>query len=191
MKCPKILAGLALASVLGAAPAMAQGAEFSLGGGIGIPLSDFDDVAKLGWHGLAGVSFVPTGSPVGIQVDGQYQQYKLDEDVVGTGSLKDRLIFGTANAVYKFNTAEGTRFRPYLIGGGGVYNLKTTGESDLGGVIDTDNSVTKFGLNAGAGFDFKAGSAGLFLEGRFHNVFTEGSNLTFIPITIGVRLGGS
>ena len=191
MKLPRILTGLALASVLGATPAMAQGAEFSLGGGLGIPLSDFDDVANLGWHGLAGVSFVPEGSPVGIQVDGQYQQYKLDDEVVLSDDLKQRLIFGTANAVYKFNTAEGTAFRPYLIGGGGVYNVKVTGEDDVGGVIDTDNSVTKFGLNAGAGFDFKAGSAGLFVEGRFHNVFTEGSNLTFIPISVGIRFGGS
>jgi hypothetical protein len=52
-------------------------------------------------------------------------------------------------------------------------------------------SVTKFGINAGAGFDFKAGAAGVFLEGRFHNVFTEGDNTSFIPITVGVRFGGS
>jgi hypothetical protein len=187
----QVLSGAALAVVLGTTPALAQGAEFSLGGGVGLPLGDFDDFAKLGWHGLAGVSFVPSGSPVGIQVDGQFHQYTLDENVVGGSDLKSRMIFGTANAVYKFSAAEGTRFRPYLIGGGGVYNLKTTGEDDVGGVIDTDNSVTKFGINAGAGFDFKAGSAGLFVEGRFHNVFTEGSNTTFIPITVGIRLGGN
>jgi len=186
-----VLSGATLALLLGTAPAYAQGAEFSLGGGVGLPLGDFDDAAKLGWHGLAGVSFVPANSPVGFQIDGQYHQYNLDEDVIGGGDLKDRLIFGTANAVYRFSTAEGTRFRPYLIGGGGVYNLKTTGDDDLGGVIDTDNSATKFGINAGAGFDVKAGNAGLFIEGRFHNVFTEGSNTTFIPITLGIRFGGS
>ena len=183
----QVLSGAALALVLGATPALAQGAEFSLGGGIGLPLGDFDDAAKLGFHGLAGVSIVPSGSPVGLQIDGQYHQYKID----ASESLKSRMIFGTANAVYKFSSSEGSRFRPYLIGGGGVYNLKVTGADDLGGVIDTDNSATKFGINAGAGFDFKAGSAGLFVEGRFHNVFTEGSNTTFIPITIGIRLGGN
>jgi opacity protein-like surface antigen len=190
MRFSKGVIPLALALGLGAAPLHAQGVEFSLGGGIGFPMGNFDDVAKLGWHGLAGLSFVPTGWPVGIQIDGQYQQYKLDEDVVGGGSLKDRLIMGTANVVYKFKTSEESTFRPYLIGGGGVYNVKVTGDSDIGGVIDTDNSETKFGLNGGAGFDFKAGSAGLFIEGRFHNVFTSGENLQFIPITIGVRLGG-
>ncbi len=187
----QVLSGLALIAALGATPVVAQGAEFSLGGGLGLPLGDFDDVSKLGWHGLAGISFIPSGSPVGIQVDGQYHQYKLDEDVVVSDDLKSRLIFGTANAVYKFNSSEGTRFRPYLIGGGGVYNLKVTGDDDVGGVIDTEGSTTKFGINAGAGFDFKAGGAGLFVEGRFHNVFTEGSNTTFIPITVGVRFGGN
>jgi Outer membrane protein beta-barrel domain len=196
MRVPKGIVPFALLLGLGAAPLHSQqqgpGAEFSLGGGIGFPLSDFDDIAKLGWHGLAGVSVVPTGWPVGIQVDGQYHQFKLDESspAVGPGSLKDRLIFGTADIVYKFQTAEGSTFRPYLIGGGGVYNLKTTGSSDVGTVIDTDNSQTKFGINAGAGFDFKAGSAGLFVEGRFHDVFTRGSDLQFVPVTIGVRLGG-
>jgi opacity protein-like surface antigen len=92
--------------------------------------------------------------------------------------------------VYKFKTSEGSTFRPYLIGGGGVYNVKTTGSSDVGTIIDTENSETKFGVNAGAGFDFKAGSAGLFVEGRFHDVFTSGNDVQFIPVTLGVRFGG-
>jgi len=183
----KAFAALTLGMLLSTPALRAQGAEFSLGGGVGIPLGTFDDAAKLGWMGLAGVSFVPNGSPVGIQIDGQFQQYKFD----GSTDLKDRFLIGTANAVFKFKTSEESTFRPYLIGGGGVYNLKTTGTDDVGGVIDTDNSVTKFGLNAGAGFDFKAGSVGLFVEGRFHDVFTTGENVKFIPVTLGIRFGGS
>jgi hypothetical protein len=53
-----------------------------------------------------------------------------------------------------------------------------------------DESSTDFGVNAGAGFDFQAGSVGLFVEGRFHNVFSDGSDGTFIPITVGIRFGG-
>ena len=191
MRVPNVIASLGLGMLMSASALHAQGAEFSLGGGVGLPLSDFNDIAKLGWHGLAGVSFVPTGWPVGIQVDGQYHQFKLDENVVGSGSLKDRIILGTANIVYKFKTSETSPVRPYLIGGGGVYNLKTTGSSDVSTVISTNNSQTKFGVNAGAGFDFKAGSVGVFIEGRFHNVFlSNAADLKFIPITIGVRLGG-
>lgn len=165
-----------------AAPALrAQVAEFSLGGGVGVPLGSFDDVVKMGWQGTAAVSFKPANLPVGIQVDGNYSQFS-DESPL---DIKDRLIYGTANAVYKFQSSADTRFRPYLIGGLGVYNSKETGSDALGG------SDTKFGINAGAGFDFKAGSAGLFAEGRFHDVFTDGPNVKFIPINLGIRFGGS
>lgn len=182
---------VAVGMLAGAPVARAQGVEFSLGGGVGVPLGDFDDASKLGFHGLVGLSFVPNGWPVGIQIDGMYQQYKFDDAFITTGGPdKSRFIQGTANIVYKFKTSEESRFRPYLIGGGGVYNIKATGADDVGGVVDTDNSTTKFGINAGAGFDFKAGGAGLFIEGRFHDVFTDGGNTQFIPITLGIRLGG-
>jgi opacity protein-like surface antigen len=158
-----------------------QGAEFSLGGGLGIPLGTFDDLVKVGWHATAAVSFVPRSVPIGIQVDGNFSRFS-DETPF---DIKSQLVYGTANAVYKFASSEGTRFRPYLIAGVGGYNSKATGSDALEG------STTKFGINAGAGFDFKAGAAGLFVEGRFHDVFTDGDNLTFIPITLGIRFGGN
>jgi opacity protein-like surface antigen len=191
MRVTKALGALAIGLLMSASSLHAQGVEFSLGGGLGVPLGDTSDRDKLGWHGLAGLSFVPAGWPVGIQVDGQFHQFKLDDAVQPPGgNLKDRLIFGTGNIVYKFKTSETSSIRPYLIGGGGVYNLKTTGANNVGTVLGTDNSTTKFGLNAGAGFDFKAGSVGLFVEGRFHDVFTDGTDYRFIPITLGLRFGG-
>jgi len=183
MRIPKAVAALAMGMLVSASALHAQGAEFSLGGGVDVPLGDFDDAAKLGFHGLAGVSVVPTNWPVGIQVDGNYSQFK--SDVVD--DVKYQLIYGTANLIYKFKTSEESKFRPYLIGGGGVYNFKAKGDGVPTGL---DDSQTKFGINAGAGFDIKAGSAGLFVEGRFHDIFTTGTNTKFIPITVGVRFGG-
>jgi hypothetical protein len=174
------LAALCL-SVLGAPALRAQGAEFSIGGGAGVPLGSFDDVVKIGWQGTAAVSFVPRSLPVGIQVDGSFSQFG-DESPL---DIKSQLIYGTVDAVYKFVSSETSKFRPYLIGGGGVYNSKSTGSDALSG------STTKFGLNLGAGVDFKAASARLFLEGRFHNVLVTGPDLQFIPINLGIRLGGS
>lgn len=183
MWVPKSVAALALGMLVSTSALHAQGAEFSLGGGVDLPLGDFNDVAKLGFHGLAGVSVVPANWPVGIQVDGNYSQFSDDTPA----DIKFQLIYGTANIVYKFKSSEESRFRPYLIGGGGVYNFKAKGSGVPSGF---DNSETKFGFNAGAGFDIKAGSAGLFVEGRFHDVFTTGTNTTFIPLTVGVRFGG-
>jgi hypothetical protein len=159
----------------------AQGVGFSLGGGIGIPLGTFDDAVKIGWQGTAAVSFAPPRMPVIFQIDGAFSRFS-DESTL---DIKSQMIYGTANVLYKFQSSGVTRLRPYVSAGLGVYNSKETGSDAIGG------SSTKFGLNAGVGCDFKAGSAGLFVEGRFHDVFTDGPNVKFIPINIGIRFGGS
>jgi hypothetical protein len=173
------LGGLGL-SLLSANLAAQTPVRFGLGGGVSIPSGTTSDGLKTGWHGTALVQFQPASSPVGFQIDGAYHQLKFDG-----GGGKDQVIDGTANVVYEFKTSGEPRFRPYLIGGGGVYNVKA--KPDVGGSV----SDTKFGINAGAGFNFGAANTSLFVEGRFHNVFVTGSDFHFIPITVGVRFGGS
>ena len=188
------LSGSATAVALGmllSAPAVrAQGAEFSLGGGATLPLSTFGDVARTGFHGLVAVSFAPSSFPLGIQIDGMYQRLKQEEVV---GNRSNQILQGTGNLIYKFKSSEDSKFRPYLIGGVGIYNFKLVSGDEVAGpgVGNTGNTGTDFGLNGGAGFDFKAGGIGLFLEGRFHNVFNSGEDAKFIPITLGIRLGGN
>jgi opacity protein-like surface antigen len=113
-------------------------------------------------------------------VDGSYNQLGFDG-----GGGKYQVISGTANAVYAFSVAAETQFRPYLIGGGGIYNVKNKPDAGI------SVSDTKFGINVGAGFDIKTSGIGVFVEGRFHNVFVTGSDFHYIPITVGVRFGGS
>jgi len=183
-----LLAGSTLYATSALAQGEGTGVEFGLGGGVSIPSGDFDDIAKLGWHGLAEVSFVPQSLPVGFQIDGSFSRFGVEDAAAAGFDLKYQMIYGTGNVVYKFKTSEDSKFRPYLLGGVGVYNFDVKGpDADL----IPDNSTTKFGINAGAGFDIKAQSVGFFVEGRFHDVFTDGPNLQFIPITVGVRFGGS
>jgi opacity protein-like surface antigen len=54
---------------------------------------------------------------------------------------------------------------PYLIAGGGVYNIDPRGRDAAG--LD---SRTEFGFNLGAGVAFDAGRMTLFVESRFHDV---------------------
>jgi hypothetical protein len=177
----KCLLLMGMTSVFGAPIVSAQmPVQFGLGGGVTIPSGSTSDGLKTGWHGMGLIQFKPASSPVGFQIDGAYQQLKFDG-----GGGKDQIIDGTANVVYEFQVSPETKFRPYLIGGGGVYNIKA--KPDIGGSV----SDTKFGINAGAGFNIQASGVGLFVEGRFHNVFVEGSDFHFIPITAGVRFGGA
>jgi Outer membrane protein beta-barrel domain len=176
--------GAVLLATAGATPAVAQ-AKFSLGGGLSLPLGDFGDATSTGWHGLGAVSFTPPNLPIGFQVDAMYNRFSFD-NVPDDFDGNFRIFQGTANAVYTFQTSEDSKVHPYLIGGVGFYNGKASGD-DVG---DTE-SDTNFGLNGGAGFDFMAGAVGVFVEGRFHSVFSEGDNTNFIPITVGVRFGGA
>jgi len=155
-----------------------------VGGGASIPLGSTSDALKTGWDGTVVFQYKPATSPVGFQIDGMYQQLKASDSAKVIDALADKseIWSGTGNVVFWFSTSAETKVRPYLIGGGGIYNVKA---KDTDG---TSASETKFGINVGAGFDFDLQPKfGLFLEGRFHDVFVEGSDVKFIPITAGLR----
>jgi len=174
---------LGLAVILVAQAAHAQAMSFGLGGGIVVPTGTLSDGNSTGYSGSALVRVQPPASPVGFQVDAFYTRFGL-EGVDG----HSRMIGGTANAVFAFPGA--SMARPYLIGGLGLYNGKTTIDG-----LGSSESQTKFGINAGAGFDFGLGKAKLFAEGRFHAIMkgvsdgTSGDEKTayMIPLTVGLR----
>ena len=182
----KSLTVLAIGMFAAALPLQAQGwkqVEFSLGGGVGVPAGDFDDGFKVGWHGLAAVSYTLPNAPFALQVDGAFSRFK--DEAAGL-NLKDNVIYGTGNVLYQIKISEMARFLPYLIGGGGVYNIDPTGRDAAG--LD---SQTELGLNVGAGVTVDAGRVNLFVESRFHNVF-DGmgtSDLQFNNFTAGLRFG--
>ena len=178
-------AAVGLALALSAQVAQAQaGLSFGFGAGAVVPTGSMADLNSTGWTGQAALRVKPAVSPLGFQLDAFYSRLGLENDLEG----HSRLIGGTANAVFAFPSA--APLRPYLIGGVGVYNGKTSLD-DLG----SSDAETKFGANAGAGFDFKLGSAALYAEGRFHAIFNGGVDVEtlqettayMIPLTVGLR----
>jgi hypothetical protein len=177
-------AAIGLALALGAQVAQAQaGLSLSAGAGAVIPTGSMADFNSMGWTGQAALRVKPAVSPIGFQIDAFYTRLGLENDLDG----HSRMIGGTANAVYAFPSAAVAR--PYLIGGAGLYNMSATvNDVSLG-------SETKFGANAGAGFDLKLGSAALYAEGRFHAIFKGGvdaetgdeATAYMIPLTVGLR----
>jgi opacity protein-like surface antigen len=152
-----LLRGVAALGVIGslvAIPAQAQtGANritAGFGGGVTIPLGSTSDVVKTGWNAGGVVQFKPATSPIGLQVDVMYQQLKASDASKALDPLADKsqIWSGTGNVVFWLPVAAETKIRPYLLGGGGIYNVKA---KDTDG---TSASVTKFGINAGAGLDF-------------------------------------
>ncbi len=174
MKRHLTLACVALALMATSTAAQTR-AHLSFGGGITQPSGDFGDVAKLGWHGLASIGVFPGWEPFGFQGVAFYGENKFE---VGGGKAK---LFG-ALAELRFNLRTGAPFTPYLTAGGGLVNVKATGG---GG----SSSETNGALEGGIGVSYLgAGNVGVFVEARYVNVFDSGPDLTFVPLTAGLRI---
>ena len=156
-----------------AATAQARG-YIMLGPGIAIPVGDYkDDGAKTGWLGqvAGGVS----SGMIGGRISGSF----IRNGIEGTDEHV-RLLGAMADLVVSPKTSG--KAGPYLLGGIGLQN----GKNSLPG----SEGETKFSWNAGAGVVVQTGSFGIFVEGRFLSVRTEGSSTNVIPITVGLRFGG-
>lgn len=169
----------ALACLAGVGSVSAQGVRFGLGGGLLMPMGDYNTADKPGFIFGAGVVFPVGTAPVSVRVEGTFSQTSHDGIDGNT-----RIIGGMASLVYAF-TAGGS-VTPYVLGGIGYYNGKVTVPS-----INFDDSESKVGFGGGAGLRFPMGSASLFAEARYINIATSGSATTFLPIIVGVSFGGS
>jgi len=162
--------------------------QFGVMGGVTFPVgSNLTNVVKTGWNAGALLNFGFVNSPVGLRVDGSWNQFPQK----GTGGDHLRLIDATADAVFNFGTKSPAQF--YVLGGLGVYNFKITGPSN--NLDFSSGSTTKLGLNGGVGVKFKAGPIAPFVEARYHYVFSGDylsnagggvSKFQMIPISIGL-----
>ena len=141
-----------------AATQAAREYNFEIRPAIGVVFPTDPDGLDTGWDIGGGLRATPHNWPISLQ---------LDLMVVDLG---ESLFQATIEAVYDFGSAQ-SAFRPYLIGGLGIYD-------------------GNFGLNGGIGVDFAVLHApfGFFVETRYHRVFDDPTDVGFIPINAGIRL---
>ena len=163
------LAGVALISFQ--ASAQTSTVHFGVAAGAAIPVSGLRDFLNTGFNGTVTVGLNPTLIPLGIRIDGAYNQFSFKSGL-GGGNLHYTSV--TGNLVYKI---PGASFSPYAIGGAGWYNAGASG----GG-----SSTNNFGFNIGGGISMALSGFDTFLEARFNQVQTSGSPARFVPITFGV-----
>ena len=163
------LAGVALISFQ--ASAQTSTVHFGVAAGAAIPVSGLRDFLNTGFNGTVTVGLNPTLIPLGIRIDGAYNQFSFKSGL-GGGNLHYTSV--TGNLVYKI---PGASFSPYAIGGAGWYNAGASG----GG-----SSTNNFGFNIGGGISMALSGFDTFLEARFNQVQSSGSPARFVPITFGV-----
>jgi len=145
--------------------------QLGVAGGVTQPMSDLSDAAKLGYNGTAALGINLPFIPVGIRIDGAYNQF--GEKITGAGKL--HAISATGNLVWRLPSVG---IAPYLIGGAGLYMVGTdaTGSSN-------ENHL---GWNAGAGVNLPLTFVKAFVEARYNRVSANGSSMQFVPVTVGI-----
>lgn len=164
----------------------------SLGVGVATPVNPLASSLDAGWN-LAGGAGIQTGS-VGIMVDFLGAGFGINHAALvrqGAQHGTQKYWALTLDPVVHINERGPTDF--YLTGGAGIYGQLTkyrvpAGADSRYDLIRTEN-LYRPGVNGGAGFAFNLGDPRfkLFLEARYHHLFTPGQGASLIPITVGVR----
>ena len=197
---------LLFAVVLAALPGAAQWRPFGyepvrpagfVGIGVSAPVNPLAQAVHPGWNLAGGIGV--TGRYVGVLADLMFTDFGLNDRTLqlagaSRGSRKYWAI--TVDPVFHVNQRGPVDF--YLTGGGGLYARSTryylpygTGGpfSDAAQLL-ASYTVYKPGVDGGAGFAYNVGYRSrmkVFVEARYHHMFTRGSGTSFIPITVGVR----
>ena len=157
-----------------AAPLPAQRAlTLSLAGGGSLPVGNFADGASTGWHALASIGLSTLMQPIGLRLDVAHNRFAAKS--IGPDQA---VSSATLNASYRLPMVN-SPLSPYLIAGAGAYRFECVGDFDCG-------SDTRFGWNAGLGTKWAALRMKGFLESRFHAINSEGGNVRFVPVTVGL-----
>jgi hypothetical protein len=170
---------LAIATIaLVAAPASAQLGlvkPFQLGiaGGAAQPMSDLKEGANLGYNGTAALGINLPFIPVGLRIDGAYNQFG---EKAGIGA-KLHVISATGNVVWRLPSVG---ISPYLIGGDGLY-MST---AEINGAPSQSDS--HLGWNAGAGINLPLSVFKAFVEARYNSYSTDNGSVKFAPLTLGI-----
>jgi hypothetical protein len=168
------LAGVALISFEARGQIAPKSVQFGVAAGVAIPVGDLATGTNTGFNGTAILGFQPTMIPLGVRIDGAYNQFGAKG-----GGANAHFTSVTGNLVYKMPS---TSFSPYLIGGAGWYQAAV---SVTGFGTQTENH---FGWNAGGGISMALSGFETFLEARYNQVQMSSGvpPQKFVPITFGV-----
>lgn len=163
-----------LALSLPAGSARAQVLSAGVSGALVSPVGSFADGRTLGTGWRAGVNgrLDVRARRFGVQADVGVADFPYEQ-----GTLEGRVQSWDAGAAmfYRF-TGITAAVRPYALAGLGVYYVE-----------EPERNLITPALNAGMGVEGGTGAFRAFVEARYHYVFTWGSDLQYVPISVGLR----
>ncbi|UCD64944.1 MAG: outer membrane beta-barrel protein [Candidatus Zixiibacteriota bacterium] len=164
------------------------------GGALSMPSSEaFNAGWQMGYHGCAGVGWKAAPN---LQVIGkmEYHHFFFDfADLLGIdGGATKMWVYGV-DGRYSLGLPA-VPLKPYVLGGVGLASISWSefeGTSLAAAVLNDamSESVTKMYFNIGAGLELKTvPGLSLFAQARWIRVATEGEAMSFVPVTLGVKL---
>jgi hypothetical protein len=176
---------LCAAAMLAAVPFATSAQEplritLGTGAGASIPIGDFGDRADLGWTAQGNVGFGKASWPVGLRFDLMY--HALDGADLAVGEAQDvTILAGLANVEIGLSRNE-SGGGLFAVGGGGFYRM------DFGDQLIGEQESTELGIFGGLAYKLAMTNLVLSIEGKYHNIFTEGSSSSLIPLTIVAQI---
>lgn len=155
---------------------------FGVSGGVVFPVSDFADGIEMntGFTVLGYLGWQPQYQAFGVRGEVSYNRHTVD---IPLADANVTMLGGALNGI--LTVSNDGQFRPYVIGGAGVYNVK--GEVEAGSLLATLEDQTRLGVNGGVGALFRLGGLSGSLEARYMTVFLEDDvSMNVIPITLGL-----
>jgi hypothetical protein len=171
----------ALAPALLAAAPLAAQRPLSLGiaGGVSLPQGAFGDGVDTGWRALATLALSSPMQPLGLRVDGAYDQFDFGGGApTALRGGRQTVTSGSLNATYRLPMTR-SALSPYVIGGLGAHHVACAGGASCDG-------ATRFGWSAGLGTKLTGLHLRTFLEARFQSVSQDGSDAHYFPVTFGL-----
>jgi hypothetical protein len=147
--------------------------QLGIAGGAAQPMSDLSNEVKMGYNGTVALAINVPLIPVGLRIDGAYNQFGEKVIVANT----KHVVSATGNLVWRLPSVV---ISPYLIGGAGLYMEKTTPSATA---ATTDKH---FGWNAGAGINLPLMVFNAFVEARYNTYSTSTGTVKFVPVTFGI-----
>jgi opacity protein-like surface antigen len=164
--------------------------------GVSTPVNPVATRLNHGWNLAGGAGL--TSRYVGVLADVMYNDFGFTRGaLLEAGARRGRQRYWgiSANPIVHVNPRGPVDF--YLTGGVGIYGQITQYRTSSGDGRFADrydliasDQINRPGVNLGAGFAFHLGREGdpkIFVEARYHHMFTAGSGSSMVPVTVGVR----
>jgi hypothetical protein len=170
---------------LGRGGMFGNGFYIGIGGGGTMPTGDFADPYNMGWNVTVPIGYQSMTTPWGARLDLSFN--KINGDTFGGTDFEDGNIWSAMLDLTAQWPVGGTGTGFYLVGGGGLHHFRDFDIRTSSTSTTQLEDQTKFGVNGGAGISFGFGATDLFVEARYVNVFTDGSDAQYVPIVLGLR----